>query len=408
MEQLELTLSGNAYLGSSFGRDNEGRVIFVPYSIPGERAHIEISESHRRWARAKILSLLEPSPQRLKPRCIHYMECGGCHYQHMSYELQLAVKAEVVRSQLERIGGFSDPPVARTIPSPSPWNTRNHIQFSLDQTGKLGFRAANSDRVVPIEECWLPHPEIARLWPLLNVADQANLERVAFRVGDPGEVMIILLGPNKPDIEMEINFPASVVWIEDHGYSVLAGDSAIQITILDRTFHVSGGSFFQVHSDLTSDLVTLVMDALDLKPDQTILDLYAGVGLFSAFVAEIGARVIAVEQSAWAAKDFVFNLDEFNSVELYEAAVEMVLPSLRIQPDRILIDPPRAGLGPDVTEEIIRLSPTRLVYVSCDPSTLARDGKTLMEGGYTLKSVLPIDLFPQTFHIETISIWQKR
>jgi 23S rRNA (uracil1939-C5)-methyltransferase len=150
------------------------------------------------------------------------------------------------------------------------------------------------------------------------------------------------------------------------------------------------------------------LDALDLEPGQTVLDLYAGVGLFSAFIAELEARVIAVEQSAWATKDFVINLDEFNSVELYEAAVEIVLPSLRIQPDRILIDPPRAGLGPDVTEEIIRLSPTRLVYVSCDPTTLARDGKTLMEGGYTLKSVLPIDLFPQTFHIETISIWQMR
>lgn len=407
MEQLELTLSGHAYLGSSFGRDERGRVIFVPYSIPGERVLIKIVESHKRWARGKIQEVIEPSPLRVEPRCQHFKDCGGCHYQHFPYELQLEARADVLRSQLERIGGFSDPPVAETVPSPTPWNSRNHMQFSLDQGGRLGFRAANSERIIPINECYLPDLEIGELWPKLDITPIPNLERVAFRLGDEGERMVVLHSSVDPDIEMEIDFPASVVWVRDHGYSVLAGESSFQITILERTFQVSAGSFFQVHTELASDLVNLVLEALDVVPGSTILDLYAGTGLFSAFLAEAGARVIAVEQSPWATADFEANLSEFDTVELYETSVETVLPSLHIHPDAVLVDPPRAGLGPKVTQGIIDLSPSKLVYVSCDPTTLARDGRALRDGGYNLRSITPIDLFPQTFHIESISLWEK-
>lgn len=406
-ETIELRLTGHAYLGSSLGRDAQGRVIFVPYSLPGERVRVEIVESHKRWARGKIQDIIEPSPLRVEPRCQHFKDCGGCHYQHFPYQLQLEAKADIVRSQLERIGRISDPPVVETVPSPTPWNSRNHMQFSLDPTDKLGFRAANSERVVPIKECHLPNLQIGELWPSLDITSLPGLERVAFRTGDQGERMIVLHSSDDPDVELEIDFPASVVWVRDHSYSVLAGESFFLITILKRTFQVSAGSFFQVHTELASDLVNLVLKALDVEPGNKILDLYSGVGLFSAFLAEAGAQVIAVEQSPWATADYEANLNEFDTVEIYEASVETVLPSLRIHPDSVLVDPPRAGLGSAVTQAIIDLSPSKLVYVSCDPTTLARDGRALQDGGYNLLSVTPIDLFPQTFHIETISLWKK-
>ena len=151
----------------------------------------------------------------------------------------------------------------------------------------------------------------------------------------------------------------------------------------------------------------MVLDALEVVPGSTIFDLYAGVGTFSAFLAEAGVRVIAVEQSSWATADFEVNLSEFDTVELYEASVDTVLPSLRINPAAVLVDPPRAGLGPAVIEEIVNLSPQKLIYVSCDPTTLARDGRALRDGGFELQSVIPIDLFPQTFHIEAFSLWKK-
>jgi 23S rRNA (uracil1939-C5)-methyltransferase len=382
-------------------------VIFVPFSIPGEHVQIEIVESHKRWARGKIQEIIEPSPLRIEPRCQHFKDCGGCHYQHFPYQLQLEAKADVLRSQLERIGGFSDLPIAETVPSQTPWNSRNHMQFSLDQGGRLGFRAANSERIVPIKECYLPDLEIGELWPTLDITPIPNLERVAFRLGDEGERMVVLHSSVDPDIEMEIDVPASVVWVSDHGYSVLAGESFFQITTLERTFQVSAGSFFQVHTELASDLVKLVLEALAVVPESTILDLYAGAGLFSAFLADAGARVIAVEQSPWATADFEANLREFDTVELYEASVDTALPSLHIHPDAVLVDPPRAGLGPKVAQGIIELSPSKLVYVSCDPTTLARDGRALRDGGYNLRSVTLIDLFPQTFHVETISLWEK-
>jgi 23S rRNA (uracil1939-C5)-methyltransferase len=407
MEQIELTLSGHAYLGSSFGRDDHGRVIFVPFTIPGECVQIEIVESHKRWARGKIKEVIEPSPHRVEPRCQHFQDCGGCHYQHMPYELQLEAKAEILRSQLGRIGGFSDPPLVETIPSPTVWNSRNHMQFSLDPAGRLGFRAANSERVVPIRECYLPDTGIGELWPTLNITPIPSLERVAFRIGDESEGMVVLYSSEDPNIELEIDVPASVVWIGDQGYTVLAGESSFQITILERKFQVSAGSFFQVHTELASSLVNLVLDSMKIGAGNTILDLFAGTGLFSAFLADAGARVIAVEQSPWATKDFETNLAEFDTVELYEASVETVLPSLHIHPDAVLVDPPRAGMGPAVIQGIIDLSPPKLVYVSCDPTTLARDGKALQDGGYNPRSITPIDLFPQTFHIETISLWEK-
>jgi 23S rRNA (uracil1939-C5)-methyltransferase len=396
MEQLELTLTGHAYLGSSFGRDSEGRVIFVPYSIPGERVWIQITESHKRWARGEIIEILASSPKRIEPRCRHFADCGGCHYQHLPYELQLEAKADVLRSQLTRIGGFTDPPLDETVPSPSAWNTRNHVQFSLDSGGKLGFRAAKSDHVVPIAECHLPEVEINNVWPTLDISPNLGLKRVALRHGDQGEILIGLHSSSDPDAEMALNIPASVVWINDEGTSVMAGEAFFQITISGRVFRVSAASFFQVHTSLTPTLVNLVLDALEIQAGRTIFDLYAGVGLFSAFIAERGARVIAVEHSPWATTDFEFNLNEFDTVELYEASVDAAIPSLSDFPHAILVDPPRAGLGTAVVEGIVAHSPLRLVYVSCDPTTLARDGKALQKGGYKLKRVIPIDMFPQT------------
>lgn len=407
MDQLELTLSGHAYLGSSFGRDSDGRVIFVPFSIPGERVRVEITESHKRWARGTVLELIEPSPDRIVPRCQHFADCGGCHYQHFPYHLQLEAKADVLRSQFQRIGGVSELPIKDQIPSPSPWHTRNHVQFSLDPNGKLGFRAAQSDRVVPIQECHLPEEEINTLWPVLDISPIPGLDRIALRQGNLHERMIILHSSEDPDIEMEITFPASVVWQSEDKFSVLAGEQFIQTTILGREYKISAGSFFQVHSRLTPTLVNLVIDALKINEGSRIYDLYAGVGLFSAFIAEAGASVTAVELSSWASSDFTHNLKEFDTVELHESAVEDAIHNLAPNPDAVLVDPPRAGLGLDVVQGIIELSPSRIVYVSCDPTTLARDSKALDEGGYNLQNIHLIDLFPQTFHIETVSLWEK-
>ena len=406
-ESLDLTLTGLAYGGDAYGRDTSGRMVFVPFALPGERVRVDIVETHQQWARGRIAGLLQPSPERIAPRCPHFTDCGGCHYQHMPYPAQLHAKAEIVRSQLQRLGGFADPPVEPTVPSPSPWNPRNHLQFSVTPDGRLGFQAAGSHRLVPIRECHLPEPVLAELWPRIDLEAIPGLTRVALRAGAEDECMIIFEGEGEPEVELAIDLPASAVWLGPEGSTVLAGAGHLIAQVLGRPFRVSAESFFQVHTHQAGTLVRQVLDGLSIQPRQTVYDLYAGVGLFSAFLAQAGARLVAVEQSPAACRDFEANLEEFESVQLYEAPVEDALPALKPQPDAVVVDPPRSGLGAQVADALIALAPSRLVYLSCDPATLARDGRRLVEAGYTLQRVLPFDLFPQTYHIETYSSWTK-
>jgi 23S rRNA (uracil1939-C5)-methyltransferase len=382
-------------------------MIFVPFALPGERVKVEIVDAHQRWARGQLVEVIEASTERVDPRCRHFTDCGGCHYQHMPYTAQLQAKAEIVRSQLERIGGFEDPSIEGIVPSPAPWNTRNHLQFNLTPEGHLGFMASGSHRIVPIEECHLPEAVLSDLWPRLDVESIPGLDRIGFRSGAMGVVMIMLEGKGAPEMEVIIDLPASVVWLAPGGLLVLAGERSLDFKISDHTFAVSADSFFQVHTALTEELVQLVIRELSVQPGETIFDLYAGVGLFSAFLAHEGARVIAVEESSRACSDFEKNLKEFDDIELYEAPVEAALPVIRSRPDAVIIDPPRAGISRKTLQHLIDLAPPRLVYVSCDPATLARDGSRLTEAGYQFVRCTPIDLFPQTFHIETVSLWQR-
>jgi len=407
MQTLDVNMTGLAYGGDAFGRDDNGRMIFVPFAIPGERVQIKIVEAHKRWARAQLVKVLKISPDRSAPRCRHYADCGGCHYQHMPYPIQLSSKAEIVRSQLERLGGFNNPPIETTIPSPSPWNTRNHLQFSLTPEGRLGFNAHGSNRVVPIDECHLPESSLANLWPRLDLEAIPGLNRIALRAGTEGEHMIVLHGEGDPEVEVRIDMPASVVWLSSRGVTVLAGEDFLTIEVLDRTFKISALSFFQVHTAMAGELVRHVLEALQFQPGDTILDLYAGVGLFSLFLAQAGVHVVAVEEAPWSCVDFENNLAEFDHVELYEAPVEIALPALSTRPNAVIVDPPRTGLSPEALKQLIKLSPPLIAYVSCDPATLARDAQRLAKAGYNLERCTPIDLFPQTYHIETLSVWRS-
>jgi 23S rRNA (uracil1939-C5)-methyltransferase len=217
----------------------------------------------------------------------------------------------------------------------------------------------------------------------------------------------VLHAASPADVELSLDLPASVVWANPEGAQVLAGDGSFLVEVMNRTFRVSALSFFQVHTQLSQELVRLCLDALQVNAADVVFDLYAGVGLFSRFIAEAGASVVAIEQSPWACADFEANLDEFNDVELYEASVEQALSSVRRRPTAAVVDPPRAGLGTQAIQGLLTHSPSCLVYVSCDPSTLARDGRLMADGGYTLESVTPVDMFPQTFHIETVSVWRR-
>ncbi len=407
-EIYQVRLTQCAYGGEVFGRLPDGRAVFVPFALPDEVVQIRLIEEKPGYARGELLEVVTPSPQRISPRCVHFGRCGGCHYQHMPYEMQLQTKAAILGEQLERIGKLKDAPLHPTVASPLPYYYRNHIQFDLTAEGKLGYHAASTDQVFAIQECHLPQPPLDQIWQMIDVEPIPGLQGVHLRVGMNEEVMLILVcdDPQLPQFQVE-GIPLSAVHLSPVGRQVLAGSEYLFMEVLGRIFRLSADSFFQVNTPMAAAMVEHVLHLLELDPADTLLDVYAGVGLFSAFLAPKVGRLIAIEASESACDDFAFNLDEFDNVELYQATAEETLPVLDVHPKVILVDPPRGGLSRKARQGILRLKPQQLVYVSCDPATLARDARYLVEGGYRPHQFTPFDLFPQTYHIESISLWER-
>jgi 23S rRNA (uracil1939-C5)-methyltransferase len=392
------------------GRLDDGRAVFVPFGLPGERVRLRLTEEKRGFARGELVEILQVSPDRIIPRCRHFGVCGGCHYQNLPYEEQLKLKREILRDQLTRIGRIENPPVRDMVASPSPWNYRNHVQFHLTEAGKLGYVGAGTSfakGIIPITECHLPKASINALWPQLEFEQDPNIERVSLREGRDDDLMLVLESDSPESPELEIEAEISVAHLFEENAVVIAGNDHIMIPVLGRDFRVSAASFFQVNTAMAEKMVQHLLTSLPVSLSTTLLDVYCGVGLFSAFLASMCKRVIGIESSPSACEDFAVNLDEFDRVELYEGLAEDVLPYLEAKPEIILVDPPRAGLEKHVVDGILKMNPQVIAYVSCDPSTLARDSKRLIEGGYQFKQVTPFDLFPQTYHIESISLFER-
>jgi 23S rRNA (uracil1939-C5)-methyltransferase len=400
-----------AHGGAALGR-HEGRVLFVPYAIPGEEVAVEIVEDHKRWAHARLLEVITPSPDRVAdPPCPHFGPdgCGGCHWQHITYPAQLAYKRAVVRDQLTRIGQIADPPVREVIPSSEPWAYRNQVQLHPTDDGRLGYVRADRAGVIPITTCPLMHPLLAEMFDSLDL-DFAALNRLTLRAGTvTGQQMAILETEHDEPPEIAVDAPISVNFLLSDGTPVtLVGHPWIEEVVASRTWRVSAPSFFQVNTAAAEELVRIVHRYAAPRTDAVLLDLYAGVGLFGLTLAPLVGEAYLVEENPHAVADALTNAAGQGNVTLMEGAAEEALsewPGLPI--DVVVLDPPRGGCDQAVLDALARLSPERLVYVSCDPATLARDLRRLLEGGFHLVEVQPVDLFPQTYHVECVALLDR-
>jgi len=409
MTTFDVTLEKLTYGGEAMGRLPDGRAVFVPFGLPNEQVRVELTEDKKNFARGKLVELLKASPERIEPKCKHFGKCGGCHYQNLPYEKQLQAKTEILRDQLQRIGKIENPQIRQMIASPLEWNYRNHVQFHLTAEGKVGFINAKGNSTLPIEECHLPETGINTFWRELQFESNKEVDRVSLRAGQNEELMVVLESENPETPEIEIEADVSVVHLFDEHAIVLAGQDNLLFNISGKDFRVSAASFFQVNTVMAEKMVEYLISKLPVTPSTTLLDVYCGVGLFSKFFAAKCQQVIGIETSESACEDFAFNLDEFDNVELYEGAAEDVLPGLAGRLDSstyAIVDPPRAGIERHALDAILSIKPQIIAYVSCDPSTLARDAARLIYGGYRLVDVTPFDLFPQTYHIESISIFE--
>ncbi len=402
---MEITIEKIVHGGDAMGRAPDGRPVFVPFAAPGERVRTEPEESHKGFFRARLLEVVEPSPDRIAPRCRHFGECGGCQFQHLTYASQVRVKESILREQLIRLGGMPEAPIRPVIVSPDEWNYRNHIQ-ATPAGNRLGYFRAGSQVVLPIEECHLPEPRLWELWNNLDWEPDPGLRQIGFRAGDDDE-MIVFEGGSGAIPEVVVESDVSAAWLDPEGATFYLAGGPLRYEILGRAFTVSAGSFFQINTGRIPAMVNTVMELADPARDETVLDVYCGTGLFSAFLAGLAARVIGIEESPSAAADFEVNLDPFDSVELYAAPAEVALGAITARADVAVVDPPRSGLSAQAMRALLLAAPGRIVMISCEMSTLARDARILSRAGYRLTDLVPIDMFPQTSHLETVSRWIK-
>jgi len=403
-ETFNLKINSMAQGGEALGRDENGRVVFVPYAIAGEEVRVEIVEAKKDYARARLVEIVTASPARVSPRCPHFGVCGGCQWQHIAYPAQLEFKTAIVREQFARIGQMVDAPVQPMLGMDDPWHYRNNVQFQLDEAGRLCFRALESHDLVPIRECHLLHPLLDELFHALSF-EGADFDEVMLRAGTrTGQKFILLTGADDTPPEILVDEPVSIAYRTPRGDILpLVGKDAVHEILRGRTFRISPGAFFQVNSTMAERLVEIVERYLEPRADDVLLDAFSGVGTFGLSFATQVARVIAIEESKDALNDARANAVEFTHIEFKRGQVEEVLPRLETKMDLVVADPPRAGIAPAALEALIANAPRVIAYVSCDPATLARDARRLSEGGYRLVEVQPVDMFPQTYHIESVS-----
>jgi 23S rRNA (uracil1939-C5)-methyltransferase len=374
--------------------------LHVPGGIPGERVIVSVAHPQKRKKRRRHLSLqvrlvrvLEPSPWRVEARCPYFGTCGGCQFQHVAYERQLEIKREMVAELLRGAGGFAEPPVLPTLPCAVPWNYRNHMRFSVNREGQVGLTARGSRRVIPLENCPIAHPTINRALKVLAQTPQPRPQALVRCGAQTGQ---LLLQP--------VPAPALRASLEAAGLDV--HEETFEEELAGKRFLVRPSSFFQTNTAQAGQMAALVLRGLKVGPGVTVVDAYCGVGTFALLLAQQAGRVIAIEESASAVRDARFNVREAPNVEVLQGKTEEVLPRLTERIDGLVLDPPRQGCQQPVLDALAARKVPRVVYVSCDPATLARDLRYLCQASaaYQLMEVQPLDMFPQTAHIECVAV----
>ena len=392
----------------------DGKTILLPYTLPGEAITAEISGRRGSVLFARGLKLQAASADRVSPRCAHFGpgRCWECQWQHVDYPAQLLLKQDVLADQLSRLGKLPDALIEAALrpvlPAPQQWAYNHTLQLRRDKRGGWGLRR-ESGGFEAIDECLVAHPDLLKLLETLDL-DYASARRMTLRRGGDGRLMLILDLTAEEEPQLQTDLPLSVnLILPDREPINLIGDAHSNYTIAGHEFRVTAGSSFRSNVTGLESLVEQVMGALDLRGGERALDLYAGVGVFSAFLARKAALVTLVESYPPAVTDAEVNLKDADNVDIVEGQVEAVLADMVSEGARYdvaVVDPPSSGLGQAVIQALTDLGVARLVYVSGDPASLARDSRLLLKAGYQLRAVQPIDLAPQTYYISAVTSFE--
>jgi len=442
-DELELTVDSLAYGGNGVARLN-GFVVFVRRGLPGDTVRARVTKVKRGWAEALATDVITPSAHRVEAPCAHYPACGGCRFQDLAYEAQIAAKADQVRDALQRIGGIADPPLEPILPAESQFHYRNKLEYSFTNTPKgpaLGFhRAGRWDEVLEVERCWLTTDlgnairDTVREWaqeeglPAFDQEAQSGyLRHLVVREGrNTGQALVQLVTapgdlqgadrfvdalralPEVRSIHWAVNdTPAEVTNLPSN---LLWGEEAIEEELLGLRFRVRPNAFLQTNTAMAERLYEVAIDYAGLAGTETVYDLYCGIGTIGLAMAGRALTVWGVEVSAESVACAIENagLNQVSNAAFFAGEVGSSLEDLAERagkPDVVVVDPPRAGLSGKALRRLGRLEAPRLVYVSCNPTTLAGNVKELAaDWGYRLERVRPLDMFPHTPHVESVAL----
>ncbi|MFF3248820.1 class I SAM-dependent RNA methyltransferase [Streptomyces sp. NPDC002870] len=423
-EEYEVEVGPVAHGGHCIARTEEGQVLFVRHTLPGEKivARVTEGEVDSRFLRADAVRIIEASKDRVEAPCPYSGpgKCGGCDWQHAKPGAQRRLKGEVIAEQLQRLAGLTPEEAGwdgTVMPAPGDklpagevpaWRTR--VQYAVDADGRAGLRKHRSHDVEPVEHCMIAAPGVSELgiekreWPQM-----ASVEAIA-ATGSSDRQVILTPRPGGRLPLVELDKPVSVLRVDerDGGVHRVHGRAFVRERADERTYRVGMGGFWQVHPQAADILVKAVMQGLMPRKGETALDLYCGVGLFAGAIAErVGEKgaVLGIESSKRAVEDARHNLQDLERVRIEQGKVEQVLPRTRItETDLIVLDPPRAGAGKQTVKHLASLGARRIAYVACDPAALARDLAYFREGGYRPRTLRAFDLFPMTHHVECVAI----
>lgn len=420
----------------------DGYPLFVPYGLPGEQAKVKVVKTRKNFGFGKLIELYEESEHRITPPCDIFFQCGGCQLQHMTYERQLQMKQKQVQDVMRKIAHMPDVPVHPTIGMENPWDYRNKVSIPVGKRdGKVitGFYQKRSHNIIDMESCPVQHPQNDKLiQAMADIFDELGIEpydeqthrgvirHVVVRTGQhTNEMMVVLVTRTKdlpkkekliekikaidPDVKSivhNINTKKTNVIMGPESKTI-SGNDTITDQIGDLTFEIGAHSFYQINPEQTEKLYGKALEYAQLSGSETVVDAYCGIGTISLFLAQHAKKVYGVEvvpQAVDNAKDNA-KRNRLPNTEFYVGQAEKVMPwwyAQGLRPDVIVVDPPRKGCDEDLLQAMVGMEPERIVYVSCNPSTLARDLKYLNEAGYEAKQIQPVDMFPQSSHIECV------
>ncbi|NUK49747.1 class I SAM-dependent RNA methyltransferase [Streptomyces lunaelactis] len=423
-EEYEVEVGPVAHGGHCIARTEEGRVLFVRHTPPGEKivARITEGEEDSRFLRADAVRIIEASKDRVEAPCPYSGpgNCGGCDWQHAKPGAQRRLKGEVIAEQLQRLAGLTPeeagwdgtvvPAEGDKLPKGEVPAWRTRVQYAIDTEGRAGLRKHRSHDVQPIDHCMIAAPGVTELGiEKQDWSQMASVEAIA-ATGSNDRQVILTPRPGGRLPLVELDKPVSVLRVEerDGGVHRVHGRAFVRERADERTYRVGMGGFWQVHPQAADILVKAVMQGLMPRKGESALDLYCGVGLFAGAIAERigeGGAVLGIESTKRAVEDARHNLQDLERVRIEHGKVEQVLPRTGIaETDLIVLDPPRAGAGKQTVKHLAGLGARRIAYVACDPAALARDLAYFREGGYKPRTLRAFDLFPMTHHVECVAI----